>query len=145
MRNYGVSIIKKRWGRGTEAKGKDEALLTSHAPDCEAVALVVPILRIEVRRVEVLVVRVRGRVSMRRPVVAVRTPTVKASRVPAIDATTRKRKRFGENTGVGSGEGIFFFRAFAPSSSRLEERFFLLDISIFLTKIKKCAIIEGWE
>ena len=52
--------------------------------------------------------RDRGRVSMRRPVVAVRTPTVKASRVPDIEATTRKRKRFGENTGVGSGRQFFF-------------------------------------
>ena len=92
------------WGRGTEAKGKEEALLASHATDCEPVALVVPTLRIEARRDEVLVVRVRGRVSMRRPVVAVRTPTVKASRAPVIAATTRKRKRFGDNTGVGSGE-----------------------------------------
>ena len=91
------------WGRGTEAKGKDEALLASHAPDCEPVALAAPTLRIEVRRVEELAVRARGRVSTRRPVVAVRTPTAKASRAPAIVATTRKRKRFGENTGVGSG------------------------------------------
>ncbi|MBR3257048.1 hypothetical protein IKG02_02055 [Candidatus Saccharibacteria bacterium] len=40
---------------------------------------------------------------MRRPVAAVRTPTAKASREPDIIATARKRKRFGENTGVGSG------------------------------------------
>ena len=91
------------WGRGTEAKGKEEALLASHATDCEPVALAVPILRKEARRVEELAVRDRGRVSMRRPVVAVRTPMVKASRVPVIEATTRKRKRFGENTGIGSG------------------------------------------
>ena len=48
--------------------------------------------------------RVHGRVSKRRPVAAVRTPKVKASRIPAIEAITRKRRRFGENTGVGSGE-----------------------------------------
>ena len=83
------------WGRGTEAKGKEEALLASHAPDCGPVALEVPILRIEERRDEALVVRERGRVSMRRPVVAARTPRVKASREPVIVATTRKRKRFG--------------------------------------------------
>ena len=92
------------WGRGTEAKGEAEALLASHATDCEPVALVAPILRIEDRRVEGLVARARGRVSRRRPVVAARTPTVKASRVPVIVATTRKRKRFGENTGIGSGK-----------------------------------------
>ena len=71
--------------------------------DCEPDALAVPTLRTEARRAEVLVARVRGRVSMRRPVVAARTPIVKASRAPDIVATTRKRKRFGENTGVGSG------------------------------------------
>ena len=91
------------WGRGTEAKGKEEALLASHATDCEPVALAAPMLRTEVRRGEALAVRARGRVSMRRPVVAARTPIVKASRVPVIGATTRKRKRFGENTGIGSG------------------------------------------
>ena len=71
--------------------------------DCEAVALVAPGLRMEVRKVEELAVRARGRVSMRRPIETARTPTVKASREPVIEATIRKRKRFGENTGVGSG------------------------------------------
>ncbi|MBR3257047.1 hypothetical protein IKG02_02050 [Candidatus Saccharibacteria bacterium] len=41
---------------------------------------------------------------MQRPVEAARTPVVKASRAPVIGATTHKRKRFGENTGVGSGD-----------------------------------------
>ena len=39
---------------------------------------------------------------MRRPVDAERAPTVKASRVPVIVTTIRKRKRFGDNTGIGS-------------------------------------------
>ena len=43
---------------------------------------------------------------MRRPVVAARTPIVKASRAPAIVTTPHKRKRFGENTGVGSDEKL---------------------------------------
>ena len=76
------------------------------ATDCEAVAFVVPTLRIEERRVEVLAVRVHGRVSRRRPVDAAQTPIVKASRVPEIETTTRERKRFGENTGIGSGKKI---------------------------------------
>ena len=63
--------------------------------DCEAIALVVSMLRIEARRVEELVARVRNRVSSRRPVVAVQTPNVKASRAPVIEATLRKCKRFG--------------------------------------------------
>ena len=37
---------------------------------------------------------------MRRPVVAVRTPIVKASRVPVIVATTRKRKRRNKADGL---------------------------------------------
>ena len=85
-------------------------------------------LRKASKQAKVLVVRVLGRGSMRKPVVAKRTPTDKASRVPVIVATTRKRKLFGENTGVGSGDGIF-----------------LLNLSIFLTKMGKCAIIERWE
>ena len=40
---------------------------------------------------------------MRRPVVAIRTPIVEASRAPDIAATPRKRKRFGDNTGISSG------------------------------------------
>ena len=75
----------------------------SDTTDREAVALVVPILRIEERRVEVLVSGAISRVSMHRPVVAVQTPSAKASRVPDIAATSRKRKRFGDNTGIGSG------------------------------------------
>ena len=98
--------------------------IKSDKTDRKPVALAAPILRIEARRVEALVVRVRGRVSMRRPVDAVRTPTVKASRVPVIDATMKKRKRFGDNAGIGSGSGIFLFRVFAPSLSRLEEKIF---------------------
>ena len=91
------------WGRGTEEGAKGKSCLPSDTTDCEPVALDVPTLRMEERREEALAVRGRGRVSMRRPVVAVRTPIVKASRVPVIEATTRKRKRFGENTGIGSG------------------------------------------
>ncbi|MBR3257321.1 hypothetical protein IKG02_03510 [Candidatus Saccharibacteria bacterium] len=41
---------------------------------------------------------------MRRPVVAVRTPIAKTSKAPDIVAATRKRKRFGENTRIGSGD-----------------------------------------
>ena len=74
---------------------------------CEPVALVVLILRIEVRRVGVVTARARGGVSTRRPVEAARTPAVKASREPAIVATPRKRKRFGDNTGIGSGEDFY--------------------------------------
>ena len=80
------------------------AYVVEHATNRETEAHVAHTRRIEVRRVEVLVVGVQGRVGTRRPVMTARAPIVKASRVPAIVATTRERKRFGENTGIGSGE-----------------------------------------
>ena len=63
--------------------------------NCKAATLDVPALRVKECRIEDLEMRACGRESMRRPVAAVCTSMVKASSMPEIVATMRKRKRFG--------------------------------------------------